>query len=73
MKSERMKTSGMGRGAGGKESEIVLGFMGGGVFFGERDGKILYYLVAFVFLQGEKKTTKTGRNEERRGCDFANI
>lgn len=28
----------MGRGAGGKGSEIVLGFSGGGVF-GEHDGK----------------------------------
>ncbi len=57
MKSERMKSSGMGWGAGGVESEIVLGFRGGGVW--RARWKIQYYLVAFVFLQG--KTTKKRR------------
>lgn len=56
MKSERMKTSGMGWGAGFKESEIVLVFMREEVWRAE--WKIRYYLLAFVFLQG--KTTKKG-------------
>ena len=61
----------MGRGAGGKGSEIVLGFSGGGVFWRAR-WKIRYDLVAFVFLQG--KTTKERRVQlRRRDCDFVNI
>ena len=59
MKSERMKTSGMGRGAGGKESEIVLGFMGGGVFFWRARWKNSVLFGCFCLPPG-KKTTKTG-------------
>lgn len=72
MKSERMKRRGMGWGAGAKESEIVLGFRGGGVW--RARWKIQYYLVAFVFLQGKTtKKEKENPNEERRDCDFVNI
>lgn len=71
MKSERMKTSGMGRGAGGKESEIVLGFMGGGVFL---ESAMEKFCIIWLLLSSSRgKKTKTGRNEQRRGCDFANI
>lgn len=53
-------------------SEIVLGFMEGGVW--RARWKILDYSVAFVFFKGKPtKEEKENLNEERRDCDFVNI
>lgn len=73
MKSERMKTSGMGWGAGGKESEIVLGFREEG--FGDHDGKfsIIWLLLSFSRGKQQRKEERENPNEERRDCDFVNI